>query len=91
MHDYGAPHHHPHEHDHDHAHSHDHSQSDATEVNALLSYMHHHNEHHTQELLELADRLAALGSDAAASLVREAAASYTTGNEALGKALAALQ
>jgi len=46
---------------------------------ALLAYMIHHNEHHMDELKELADAT----DDPCASLIREAIADFISGNKKL--------
>ena len=42
------------------------------ETLALLTYMLQHNEHHAQELDQMADNLAKMGMDAACKTIKEA-------------------
>ena len=85
--------------EHDHGHSHaDHacdtahcgscSEGDCkNETLALLTYMLQHNEHHAQELDQMADNLAKMGMDAACKTIKEAVADFQKGNMRLGLAL----
>lgn len=57
------------------------------ETVALLTYMLQHNEHHAQELDQMADNLAKLGMDAAAKTIKEGVADFQKGNMRLGLAL----
>lgn len=85
---------HHHEH-HDHEHSHDHCTScgdDCTgncteEVVALLNYMLSHNEHHAEELDQMAENLVKLGMEDAAKTIKEGVADFQKGNMRLGLAL----
>ena len=73
-----VPHGHDHEHDHVHSHEHSHGCSSCSEgecggncteeVVALLNYMLSHNEHHAQELDQMADNLSKLGMEDAATM-----------------------
>ena len=56
-----------HHHDHDHNHPHDHGHTGLEERVAMLTYMLGHNQHHAQELHELAHDL---GDDATAETVQ---------------------
>ncbi|MDY3918169.1 MAG: cobalt transporter [Candidatus Limivivens sp.] len=89
---HGSEHCHEHTHDHDHDHHHhDHPHMDSCESTTdgkeksltLMKYMLHHNEHHAEELAQMADNL----SGAAAEAVREAVAEFQKGNEKLSLAL----
>ena len=53
----------------------------------LLTYMLQHNEHHAQELDQMADNLAKMGMDAACKTIKEAVADFQKGNMRLGLAL----
>ena len=57
------------------------------ETLALLTYMLQHNEHHAQELDQMADNLAKMGMDAACKTIKEAVADFQKGNMRLGLAL----
>ena len=46
-----------------------------------------HNEHHAQELDQMADNLAKMGMDAACKTIKEAVADFQKGNMRLGLAL----
>ena len=83
---------HGHSHDHDGAHSHDHSHAhgsidSAEKLTALLSYMHHHNIHHTEELSDMKDALVALGKEDLVSTLEAAVKAYKEGNEKLDEIL----
>lgn len=69
---------------HTHTHSHGSVQSSSPEETlALLTYMLSHNEHHTEELHDIAHMVPA----DAAELLHGAVADYARGNEKLGQAL----
>ena len=81
-----------------HSHTHgDHTHGDHThgsvtsnspeETLALLSYMLSHNEHHTEELHEIAH----LVPERAAELLHDAVSDYTRGNQKLAEAVSALK
>ena len=53
------------------------------ETVATLVYMHHHNEHHAEELGELAHNLEHLGKEEEALEVRKCIKEYTAANERL--------
>ena len=92
-----VPHGHDHEHDHVHSHEHSHGCSSCSEgecggncteeVVALLNYMLSHNEHHAQELDQMADNLSKLGMEDAAKTIKEGVADFQKGNMHLGLAL----
>ena len=90
-----VPHGHDHEHTHDHGHSHGcNSCGDSgcqgncrEEVVALLNYMLSHNEHHAEELDQMAENLTKLGMDDAAKTIKEGVADFKKGNMRLGLAL----
>lgn len=92
----GNPIEHGHNHDHcethEHCHEHEHSCGECThdhkdESIALLSYMLSHNEHHAQELDQMADNLEKLGMDGAAKQIKEAVSDFQKGNMRLSLAL----
>ena len=94
---------HTHEHTHGEGHDHGHSHADhacdtahcgscsegdcKNETLALLTYMLQHNEHHAQELDQMADNLAKMGMNAACKTIKEAVADFQKGNMRLGLAL----
>lgn len=79
---------HSHEHTHEHAHGHETVQAGSPEETlALLDYMLSHNEHHTEELHELAHQVPA----DAAQLLHGAVSDYEQGNAKLAEALKLLQ
>lgn len=57
------------------------------ETVALLTYMLQHNEHHAQELDQMAENLEKLGMSAAAKTIKEGVADFQKGNMRLGLAL----
>ena len=57
------------------------------EVVALLNYMLSHNEHHAQELDQMAENLQTLGMEDAAKTIKEGVADFQKGNMRLGLAL----
>ena len=69
------------EHHHDHDHPHDHGHTGLEERVAMLTYMLGHNQHHAQELHELAHDL----GDS------EAVVDFEVGNKKLAEALAVLK
>ena len=84
----GHDHGHCEEHCHDHGHScqecgHDHREESV----ALLGYMLSHNEHHAQELDQMADNLEQLGMTDAAAQIKEAVSEFQKGNMRLSLAL----
>lgn len=64
---------------------------DAFEAEKLLEYMLHHNEHHAEELGQIAARLTALGKNKAAAAIAQAGEDFAKGNQKLSAALAALK
>lgn len=81
---------------HDHAghhHHHDHDVTSASreEAVALLGYMVAHNEHHTEELSELAENMRSLGLVDAAEEIEGSVADFKEGNMKLHAAFALLQ
>ena len=66
-----------HHHDHDHGHEHCHACGDGCEKNctdevvALLNYMLSHNQHHAEELDQMAENLTKLGMEDAAKNAKE--------------------
>ena len=91
----GNPVQHGHEHSHSaecqgHSHEHCGSCQDGNcknETVALLTYMLQHNEHHAQELDQMAENLEKLGLSAAAKTIKEAVSDFQKGNMRLGLAL----
>lgn len=93
----GNPVQHGHEHTHTHedgcqGHTHEHCGSCQggdckNETAALLTYMLQHNEHHAQELDQMADNLEKMGLSAASRTIKEAVADFQKGNMRLGLAL----
>ena len=69
-----------HHHDHDHDHPHDHGHTGLEERVAMLTYMLGHNQHHAQELHELAHDL---GDSEAAQLIHDAVVDFEVGNKKL--------
>ena len=94
---------HTHEHTHGDGHDHGHTHTDhacenshcgscnegdcKNETLALLTYMLQHNEHHAQELDQMADNLAKMGMGSACKTIKEAVADFQKGNMRLGLAL----
>ena len=78
-----------HEHDHhEHDHHHDHGNIDSPEkLKALLSHMHEHNVHHTEELHGLAHALKDQGRPELSEKVHEAMHQYDKGNTLLAEVL----
>ena len=74
-----APHTHAHTHEHGHDHGHTHEHHSPEETVALLAYMVTHNQHHAEELHELAHSV----EGEAAQLLHEAVVDLTVGNEKL--------
>ncbi len=83
------------DHHHDHGHTHEHCtncgegcQGSCTdEVVALLNYMLSHNEHHAEELDQMAENLKKMGMEDAAKTIKEGVADFQKGNMRLGLAL----
>ena len=80
-------HEHEHEHSHEHTHEHTHEHHSPEETIALLGYMVTHNQHHAEELHELAHSV----EGEAAQLLHEAVVDLTVGNEKLAEALRILK
>lgn len=84
---------HHHDHDHDHAHEHCQACGEGCEKNctdevvALLNYMLSHNQHHAEELDQMAENLTKLGMEDAARTIKEGVADFQKGNMRLGLAL----
>ena len=57
------------------------------ETIALLTYMLQHNEHHAQELDQMAENLDKMGLAASAKAIRDAVADFQKSNMRLGLAL----
>lgn len=81
-----------HRHEHEHGHRHHHGEelpggmSEQEKRKTMLGYLLSHNEHHAEEIREMAEALAADGCAEAAELIRQAAESFKEGNEKLKKA-----
>lgn len=78
---------HTHEHEHTHEHGHTHEIHSPEETVALLTYMVGHNQHHAEELHELAHSV----EGEAQQLLHEAVVELTLGNEKLAEALRILK
>ena len=86
-HDCGHTHDHPHTHELEHAHDHSHTAAPRDELIALMRYMVGHNVSHTNELKELAHKLANTGDSAACAQILNAVQDYETGNQKLAASL----
>lgn len=94
-HDHSHEHNHEHSHDHSHEHSHSHhthgnetqGNADMNQMISLLKYMLQHNEHHTEELISLAQKMELAGLPESAALIKESVTSYQDGNAKLTNAL----
>ena len=82
-----APHTHAHTHEHGHDHGHTHEHHSPEETVALLAYMVTHNQHHAEELHELAHDV----DGEAQQLLHDAVVDFTLGNEKLEEALRILK
>lgn len=78
---------HTHGHEHTHEHGHTHEVHSPEETVALLTYMVGHNQHHAEELHELAHSV----EGEAQQLLHEAVVELTLGNEKLAEALRILK
>lgn len=78
---------HTHEHEHTHEHGHTHEIHSPEETVALLTYMVGHNQHHAEELHELAHSV----EGEAQQLLHEAVVELTLDNEKLAEALRILK
>ena len=78
---------HTHEHEHTHEHGHTHEVHSPEETVALLTYMVGHNQHHAEELHELAHSV----EGEAQQLLHEAVVELTLGTEKLAEALRILK
>ncbi|MBQ7371454.1 MAG: cobalt transporter [Blautia sp.] len=95
----GTTHAHPHSHEGGEAHEHTHDAPPSlhcgnceggdckNETVALLTYMLQHNEHHAQELDQMAENLQKLGMAAAAKTIKEGVSDFQKGNMRLSLAL----
>lgn len=87
----GVAHTHPHTHEHgkeaEHVHEHGAEKGELAETRALLNYMLEHNEHHTEELEDISDRMKELDLSAEAEMLDLCIGHYKKGNEMLEKAL----
>ncbi len=72
---------------HEHTHPHPHAGADGAETLALLNYLLHHNEHHAEELNELAHKV---DCEEAHLLLHEAVDALKLSNQKLAEALAKL-
>ena len=80
-----------HEHDCGHTHDHPHTAAPRDELIALMRYMVGHNVSHTNELKELAHKLAHTGDSEACAQILDAVQDYETGNQKLAASLGQLQ
>ncbi len=78
---------HAHTHEHGHEHEHGSEKAELAEVRALLNYMLEHNEHHTEEIEDISDRLKEFDLCAEAEMLDLCIGHYKKGNEMLEKAL----
>ena len=90
-HDCGHTHDPPHTHEPEHAHDHSHTAAPRDELIALMRYMVGHNVSHTNELKELAHKLAPTGDSEACAQILDAVQDYETGNQKLAASLDQLQ
>ena len=77
----------PHGNEHTHEHSHDQA-AGTNKTLVLMQYMLDHNEHHTDELAQMAKTL---GENEAAAVVMEAVEEFIKGNEKLAQAIELMQ
>ena len=77
-------HHHEHSHDHEHVHHHKHNESNKDL--ALLKYMVEHNEHHAEEVADMARLLREAGQIQAAEELEAGVSDFKSGNLHLSKA-----
>ena len=82
---------HPHTHEQEHSHDHSHISAPRDELIALMRYMVGHNVSHTNELKELAHKLANTGDSEACAQILDAVQDYETGNQKLAASLEQLQ
>ena len=87
----GHTHDHPHTHEQEHTHDHPHTAEPRDELIALMRYMVGHNVSHTNELKELAHKLANTGDSEACAQILDAVQNYETGNQKLAASLEQLQ
>ena len=90
-HDCGHTHDHPHTHEQEHTHDHSQLAAPRDELIALMRYMVGHNVSHTNELKELARKLARTGDSEACAQILDAVQDYETGNQKLAASLEQLQ
>lgn len=83
-HDHEHTHHHEHSHDHEHVHHHEHNESNKDL--ALLKYMVEHNEHHAEEVADMARLLREAGQIQAAEELEAGVSDFKSGNLHLSKA-----
>ena len=76
---------------HDHSAIHSHGADSREEAEAKLKFMLDHNEHHVDELRDLAHTLEHFGFAGKAGLITEAIASYEAGNALLKNAIEAAE
>lgn len=88
-HDHAHP--HTHEHEHTHEHHHDHPYAGDADVReeliALMKYMVGHNDAHTRELADLAERVHGIGQHEAYDAILAAVKEFEKGNALLSEAL----
>lgn len=95
-HEHTHVHSHEHTHDGEHSHAHGHCHENCgdcqscdpkKEAQALLTYMLQHNQHHAEELDQMADNLVKLGLEDAAKQIKEGVSDFQKGNMRLSLAL----
>ncbi|MEE0776890.1 MAG: hypothetical protein U0M15_07520 [Bacillota bacterium] len=65
-------------------------EENTSKIAALLDHLVHHNEHHAEEIHELADNAKQAGNDEAAALIKEGVTLMDQSNAKLREALKAL-
>lgn len=76
-----------HSHTHHHHNEGEHTTDAVKETTALMTYMVDHNKHHTDELVEMVQKLTELGKTEVAETMQQGIAKFSEGNEFLAKAL----
>lgn len=78
---------HSHSHSHDAGEGHEHTHENQNETVAILTYMLEHNQHHAEELAQMAEALEQKGMAAAARKIKEGVSNFEKGNADLSEAL----
>lgn len=68
-------------------HGHEHTHENQNETVAILTYMLEHNQHHAEELAQMAEELEKKGMAEAAQKIKDGVANFEKGNADLGDAL----